>query len=173
MKRFFVMGAACALVCAATSAQAQRLDERLEKESQFSVRAGAFLPFEDVLTDVADVWFGAGADIEIPIHLFQNSVTVFSLDWFTHNSGSRDNIFPAMVSQRWYSGPLGQRTYFQVGIGAAFVDFVPSDTLFAARGGIGMEINDMAFVEANFYWTEEDDNGITASGIAAFVGVRF
>lgn len=170
MKRLLIAaGLAAAL---AIPAAAQTTGELLER-GQFSFRVGAFIPVEEALRTPADVWFSLGLDFEIDRGLIPGATTVFSVDWFTFNGGANSNIFPIIVSQRWYGAGVEQRTYFHVGIGAAITDFMVSDTVFATRGGVGMEFNDRFFGEANFTWTDEPSGGTNSSGFAVYGGIRF
>ncbi len=145
----------------------------LEYKTGFALRLGVFGPIEDDLSDLSDVWFALGFDVENPRGFLPNAATVLSGDWFSYSGGRDTNIIPVLLNQRWYSGIWGQRTYYQVGIGVGFLDFRPSDTVFAARVGFGYEFSDNLFGEVNFYWTDEHNNGVSGSGLTAFVGVRF
>ncbi|RMG26104.1 MAG: hypothetical protein D6724_02590 [Armatimonadetes bacterium] len=169
MNRIAVLIAAFVAVPTACFAQADWTDVPL----QFSLRAGAFAPTENDLQDLDNVWFAAGADVELMKGFLTNADTVISLDWFSRNGGSDSNVFPLMFSQRWYQGSWPNRTYFHVGIGPVFTDFRPADVVFGARGGFGFEASDRLFFEANFYWSDEVTQGFNVIGGAGFVGVRF
>jgi hypothetical protein len=169
MNRIALLVAAFAAVPTACFAQADWKDVPL----QFALRAGAFAPTERELRDLDNVWFAAGADVEMMKGLFPNATTVISLDWMSRNGGSDSNVFPLTVSQRWYQGNWPTRTYFHLGIGPTFTDFRPSDVVFGARGGFGFEVSDRLFFEANFYWSDEVVQGFNVIGGAGFVGVRF
>lgn len=170
MKHFLTLGAGCALLgIGSLPAQAQFDMSKVT----MGIRAGAFFPFDDSMRDLSDIWFTLGIEGEFSAALIPNATTVVSVDWMSYNSGARDNVFPIIVSQRWYTGELGRRTYFQVGIGAAVTDFGPADFLFAARGGVGMEFTEQYFVEANLFWTEKDKADNRVFGVAGYVGIRF
>lgn len=170
MKRFLaICGATAVIAAAAIPASAQNA----LNEGQFSARIGLFLPFESALRNPADIWFAAGGDYELNRGLFPNAATVFSVDWYSQNGGARGNVFPLIISQRFYSQGVERRTYFQVGLGAAIIDQNNSDTVFALRGGVGMDFNDRFFWEANFLWTGDPSGGTSATGAAGFLGVRF
>ncbi|MCH8274400.1 MAG: hypothetical protein IH851_06400 [Armatimonadetes bacterium] len=173
MKRFLVIGALGAALTMSTTPGLAQQEFEFESRSRFSFRAGGYFPFETALSDLEDVWFALGADLEVPLTLVPNATTVFSVDWFSFNGGSGMNAFPVLINQRWYSGPWGQRTYVQVGAGGAFLDFGTSEFVVAARVGFGFEFNDLLFFEASFYWTDDHTGGGAATGAAGFIGARF
>ncbi|MCL6624178.1 MAG: hypothetical protein K6T17_06115, partial [Fimbriimonadales bacterium] len=70
------------------SASAQ-LSYDLEYKTEFALRLGAFGPIEDELSDLSDVWFALGFDVENPRGFLPNAATVLSGDWFSY-SGGRD-----------------------------------------------------------------------------------
>jgi hypothetical protein len=171
MKRFLVFAGFAASLSVGSVAHAQL--GGVFDTSTFSARAGIYLPADQGLRDFNTIWFAAGADLEIPKGLVSGASTVISVDWFTYNGGGRNNVFPVILSQRFYTNHSGQAAYFQVGIGAAFADFGQSDTVFAARGGVGIQMNERFFLEANAYWTERPALSAAATGVAVFGGVRF
>lgn len=169
MKRLLMaMAALCAL---SVSSTAQK--DWADVPMQFALRGGIFLPVEDELQDLDNVWFALGGDAEFDRGFVAGANTVLSLDWFSRNGGANANAFPLMVSQRWYTGRWPNRTYFQVGIGPVFTDFKPADIVFGARGGVGIELNDRFFAEANFYWSDDTKQDVGVIGAAGFLGVRF
>ncbi len=172
MKRFLLGGSvAAAITFGALPAQAD-LDDRLS-EAQITFRVGGYIPFEKALRDKATVWINVGGDLEMNFSLFKEGMTVLSLDWMTNTGGKRNNIFPVMLSQRYYSGHFGQRTYFHVGLGVAFVDLVPSDAVFGLKAGIGMEWTENTIAEANLFWMDETKGGAKAMGVTVSAGIRF
>lgn len=178
MKRFLTLCACAGILVAATpgfsTTSTKRPDDTFTL-AVFSGRAGIYLPFDESLTDLDNSWFSAGIDVEFPTGLMHGARTVVSLDWITHNSGSRDNAFPITLNQRWYTATngSGQRTYFQIGLGLAVVDFTPSDTLFVGRAGFGWEWNDNLFFEANIIVSGDDSNNNNITGVGGFLGIRF
>lgn len=169
MKRLLTALAAFCALAVSSAAQTNWADVPM----QFALRAGAFLPVEDELQDLDEVWFSLGVDAEFDRGLTPGATTLLSLDWFSRNGGANANAFPLTLSQRWYTGVWPKRTYFQVGIGPVFTDFQPADTVFGARGGIGMEFNDRFFAEANFYWSDDTTQNFGVIGAAGFFGIRF
>lgn len=169
MKRVLTVAAALGVFAVSSVAQGNLADVPM----QFALRGGIFLPIEDELQDLDNVWFALGADAEFERGLVTGANTVFSLDWFSRNGGANANAFPLMLSQRWYTGQWPKRTYFQVGIGPVFTDFKPADVVFGARGGVGVELNDRFFAEANFYWSDDTTQDFGVIGAAGFLGVRF
>ncbi|MFN8140023.1 MAG: hypothetical protein U0R49_09520 [Fimbriimonadales bacterium] len=173
MKRFFATGAIAAGVLAVSSGAYAQNSEDWAKSS-LSGRIGAFIPFEGDLRDLASIWFALGLDLEVPGRLVPNAQTVVSLDWNTHTGGQSANIVPITISQRFYSGDFGNRTWFQVGIGASVLDFSPSDLVFSAKAGIGFEFKENYFLAADIFWTDKHGSAdIAGSGIAGYIGIRF
>lgn len=171
MKRILTIAGIGATAALTLPVSAQTVDF---ENVNLSLRAGAFAPFDNDLKNLDDVWFQMGLDFEFEAALFRNATTVVSVDWLTRTSGARDNAFPMIVSQRWYSGDDdGPRFYWHVGIGATASDFRPADFLFTARAGVGMQVNSRIFFEANVMWSEEDKGQRAVTGVSGFVGVRF
>lgn len=171
MNRLLTAAAAIGAIAAAIPASAQ-FGSALDKGT-FSGRFGIFLPAEQNLRDLEDIWFSAGLDFELQQGIVKNAVTVLSIDWFTYNGGSQNQAFPITFNQRFYRGNGITRMYFQVGAGLAVLDFGVSDNVFCARGGIGMEFNERNFAEANFVWVDSSTAGSDASGITVHYGIRF
>jgi len=156
-----------------TPVSAQKHEE-MWNEAQTMLRVGAFIPLEDDLNDLQEVWLNIGGDIEfLAFHIIPKWSTVVSIDWFSHNFGEDNNAIPLMINQRIYSGELGMRRYIQFGIGPVFTDFKPSDTVFGVRAGVGMEFTDNLYAEAMFYWTDETKEGINVIGVTLCAGIRF
>lgn len=172
MKRLLTLGAIGSAFALALPAAAQSgLDF---ENTRLSLRAGGFVPIDEDTRDLDNFWFAAGVDFEFDASLVKGAVTVISVDWLTRVSGARDNAFPIVVSQRWYSSQdPGRRSYWHVGIGATASDFRPADILFTARAGIGLEMNERVFFEANIMWSDEDHGNRSVTGGTAFVGIRF
>jgi len=169
MKR--VLTALVALCALAVSSFAQT--NWADVPMQFALRGGIFLPVENALQDLDNVWFAFGADAEFDRGFVADASTVLSLDWFSRNGGANTNAFPLMVSQRWYTGQWPKRTYLQVGVGPVFTDFNPADVVVGARVGVGVEFNERFFAEANFYWSDDTTQNVGVIGAAGFFGVRF
>jgi hypothetical protein len=173
MKRIFAPGAfALALLAGGSAAYAQNSEDWAK--SRLSGRIGAFLPFENELRDLAKIWLTLGVDLEVPGRLFPQAQTVVSIDWATHNGGTNANIVPITLSQRWYSGEVGNRTYWQAGIGGAMLDFSPSDFVFSAKAALGVEFKENYFVEADIFFTDKHGStNVSGSGAAVYFGIRF
>lgn len=169
MKRIFTLIAATAAIFSTSVAQGDFDDVRFD----FTLRAGVFFPFDDNMSDLSDIWFAAGFDVEVDRGLIPGASTVISVDSMTHNWWSEHVTFPININQRWYSGDWPRRTYFQVGIGVAANDFQPADTVFGARAGVGMEWNETILFEADVFWSEEDTTDTSVLGVAGYVGWRF
>lgn len=173
MKRFLTTGAISAGVLALSSGAIAQTSEEWS-HSQLSGRIGASIPFENELRDLAKLWFALGVDLEVPGRLVPNAQTVVSLDWTSHSGGAHANIVPITVSQRFYTGLYGNRTWFQVGIGGTMLDFSPSDFVFSARAGVGFEFKANYFFEADVLWTDKHGStNVSGSGVAAYIGIRF
>ncbi len=177
MKRFLALGVCAGVMATATPAFAGNNTQSANDTfsmAMFSGRAGVFMPFDDSLSDLENIWFTLGFDMEFAVGVIRGAKTVVSVDWITHNGGARDNAFPITINQRWYQqGNAGNRSYFQLGIGASINDFTPSDTVFIGRAGLGWEFNESMFFEANLIFGQEDDAGANVTGVAGFIGMRF
>lgn len=175
MKRFFTILVSGAALAAAVPAFSQASE--VLQNGRYGLRLGAFLPFDEDLRDMANIWFGAGLDFEIEQGLFENATTVLSLDWFTQNGGTSGNIFPMIISQRWNTFSEKRRTYFQGGIGATILNFGTAtggtEVVFGARAGVGIEFNDRYYGEANFFWSDSKNGLPQGTGIGIYGGMHF
>ena len=161
-----------AIVTAAVGANAQTTYDL----GNFSIRGGVSFPLDSGTKDVTGNQIGLGLDYEIPKGLTPNSGTYFSIDWLGRNfSGNRGNIFPILINERFYMGEkleIGRRKYWFAGVGVAFIDVTKSGSAFAARGGVGTELNRNTFAEAQFLWST-GVNDAFATGVGVYLGWRF
>src|SRR5688572_2403391 len=110
MKRFLFAGAMAAAL--STAALAQYTEDKLEVTPyNIAVRGGAFLPLEDNLSDVADIFINIGLEYTFARQYLRGSDTYISIDWFGKGiSGDQGSVFPIAVNQRFYTN----RTWFGV-----------------------------------------------------------
>lgn len=152
--------------------------------SDFSLRAGIVFPFNSGMSDASTIWGGAGLDYFFPtqtLHFGKNSETFFSADWFWRGtSGTRGNVFPLAINQRWYSNVSGTnlsyygRTYFSVGIGAAIIDVNhASATELLGRASVGVEFNMHVFAEAVLTVSGQSRQDVSANAVGVYLGYRF
>lgn len=142
---------------------------------QFNVRGGIILPIDNSLRDLNNTWIGLGLDYRFEKSLLKDGETYLSIDWIGQSSsGSGFNVFPVMLNQRfWGEGAPGARTYSFLGLGVVFFDSGPSTNVYAVRGGLGKELNEMVFVEGSITLSEKDGGGRVANNVGLYVGYRF
>ena len=164
--------------CAASMSLAQTT---IETPSNISVRLGWAYPLDSDTRAITGNLLGVGFDYFLNRTLIPgaNGETYISADWLGRSaSGSKGNMFPLMLNQRWYSAPSmvggadGNRTYYFVGAGAYVMDVTNTKTVFGARVGLGMELGEKLFAEANLSYTEAA-NFRRGSNIAIYIGYRF
>jgi hypothetical protein len=171
MKRLLVV-AALATVAAFASAQ----NSAIGSPVNLSFRAGIVFPLDDVTRDLFDNMVGIGAEYYLDRSLLEGGETTFSFDWIGRGlNGDKGNIFPIMLNQRWYvAGDFesANRRYYYLGLGVAVIDVVHTNTVAAARVGIGQEFGPHVFGEATFVYSDSS-SGARATSIGAYVGYRF
>ncbi len=143
--------------------------------NQFNIRGGIILPIDNSLRDLNNAWIGVGLDYRFEKSLLKLGETYLSIDWIGQSSSGTDfNVFPVMLNQRfWGEGTPGARTYTFLGLGVVFFDAGPADSVYAVRGGVGKELNNMVFVEGALTLSGKDDNGRVANNLGFYVGYRF
>jgi hypothetical protein len=172
MKRYLCVAAALA---ASSLSMAQ-----LETPTNLGVRLGFAYPIDASTRDMIPNFLGAGLDIYLTKSLLpgKNTESSLSLDWFGKSgSGTKGNMFPLLVNQRWYFGDMSAvagdgRNYYFGGLGVAIMDITTTKTVFAARVGLGREFNANIFGEATLYYTEPAEK-LRGSSLGFHIGYRF
>lgn len=149
-----------------------------EEPTNIAFRLGYVYPIDANLRDAAPNYIGVGIDF-FPTgwSLLKEGQTVVSFDWLGKSgSGAQGNVFPIMLNQRIYGDPPGVatfgRTYFQFGLGVAIIDVNSTDTVLAARVGMGKEFGEKIFGEVNFIYSEAG-GGARATSLGFYVGYKF
>ena len=145
--------------------------------TNLALRIGVGYPIDNTTRDLVKNFIGVGFDYFFERSLMEGGETSLSVDWLGKSgSGSKGNIFPIMLNQRWYNpnamGEDAKRSYFFLGAGVAVVDIVSTKTVLAARGGYGMEFGEHLFGELNLT-ISDDANGARANSAAIYIGYRF
>lgn len=148
-----------------------------EEPENVAFRLGYVYPIDADLRDAASSYIGVGIDFfPTGFNLFDEGQTYVSFDWLGKSgSGAKGNVFPIMLNQRYYSDsgmPGAGRTYWQFGLGVAVIDVNSTDTVLAARAGIGKEFGENLFGEANFLYSESGA-GVRATSLGFYIGYRF
>jgi hypothetical protein len=143
--------------------------------SNMAVRGGIFLAIDDNLRDVNDSMVAFGVDFIVQAQYLKNSTTYLSVDWLGKDlSGADVNIFPICINQKFNLGvSQGYKTYGFVGVGATIYDIDSSDTVFGARGGLGVELGPNIFAEGTLYWSDKTAGDITNLGTGIYLGYRW
>ena len=168
-----------AMVCAAAMSSAQL---NWETPSNIAARGGVVYPFdESTRNGMGDLPLGFGVEIYLDRPFFDGAGEAsITLDWFARGlNGDKGNIFPICLNQRFYSTdpavtPIGERSYYFVGVGMAFIDVLGGSTeeSFAGRIGAGKELGLHTYMEAVFTVTEDTSSGNgTSAGV--YLGYRF
>jgi hypothetical protein len=170
MKRLFVLAAF------ATSALASA-QGGFGTPVNLAFRLGFVYPLDEFTRDATGNLIGVGADYFLDRSLLQGAgESTISFDWMGRGmNGAKGNMFPIMINQRWYrSGDYqsANRRYYFLGAGIAIIDVVNTNTVFAARAGVGMELGEHIFGEATFVWSDASA-GARATSLGAYIGYRF
>lgn len=159
----------------ATGAFAQTSTTINAEPSNLCIRGGAFFPIEDNLRDVEDIMFGLGFDVIFDQQYLKGSTTYLSVDWIGRTlKGDKGNIFPICLNQKFpLAASRGLGSYAFVGAGVSIVDINRSDSAFALRGGLGIDLGASIFAEGTFYWSDDMKNNPRATGIGVYLGYRW
>lgn len=159
----------------ATGAFAQTSTTINAEPSNLCVRGGAFFSIEDELRDVEETMFGVGIDVIFDQQFLKGSTTYLSVDWIGRTlKGDKGNIFPICLNQKFpLASNKGIGTYAFVGAGVSFVDIYKSDSAFALRGGLGVDLGASIFAEGTFYWSDDVKGNPRATGIGVYLGYRW
>lgn len=143
----------------------------------FSFRGGIVLPIDSNFRSMSTSFFGVGVDYALGTSLFRGSETYISVDWFGRTiRGNRDSVFPINLNQRFSLNKTeeGMNLYGFVGLGAVVFNLGNSDTRLGGRVGLGTNLNENAFAEAAFYFSDKVKASSTkVTSLAFFLGYRF
>jgi hypothetical protein len=163
-------------MCAVASAQAPSTDLGAAAQG-FGFRLGAFFPADNKLRDAGTTWTDFGVDYDLQSSLIKNGTTYLSVDWASKGFFGANHFLAATINQRFYGGSKkyagGGAPYFFLGIGGTWADFKGSTgSTWLARGGVGTELNNGWFLEAQGVVSPKVNNA-TLSGVGVSVGYRF
>lgn len=156
------------------------LAQSIDTPTNIALRVGYAYPLDNQTRDLVKGFLGAGVDIFLTKSLLpgERTETAISLDWLgKSSSGSKGNVFPLLVTQRWYTDSAANaiglgRYYYLGGVGVAVVDVTSTKTVLALKAGLGFEINNNIFAEASFLYTEKANNA-RGTNLGFHLGYRF
>ena len=141
-----------------------------------SFRAGFVYSIDNVTRNVTGNLIGFGAEFYLERSLIPGGETTISLDWMGKGlNGDKGNMFPFMLNQRWYTGgdyESANRTYYYIGVGVAIIDIFNTNTVAAARLGVGIEFGEHLFSEITLVYSDSSA-GARASSFGVYLGYRF
>ncbi len=144
-----------------------------------SIKGSLYLPIDDPLRDL-DNWFAGGSlEYLFPTQLIRGSETFLEIGAYVHTTASSNiTIIPLTINQRFWGAPGSSifggmgRSYFYAGLGVTW--FAPRGSAeLTARLGVGTELGQRTFLDASFFFSEEDPRGIRNTGVTFSVGYRF
>lgn len=143
----------------------------------FSVRGGIAFPIDDNYSNQASSLLALGVEYTFGKSLLPNGETYFSLDYLAKDVrtiGGDGTVTPIAINQRFFLQRRadGNRTYAFVGLGASFVNYGQSNTVFSGRGGVGLELGPRIFTEATLF-LGDNANGLRPDALAIYLGYRF
>lgn len=140
-----------------------------------TLRLGGVYPLERATRKITANMIGVGLDFPVR-SLVTKADAYVSVDWYGKSaSGAKGNMFPVMYNHRLYMNPseaVGNRSFFNVGVGFVQIDVTKAKTTYGARFGLGKELGQNLSVEGVLLWSS-DANGAKANSLAAFLGYRF
>ena len=140
-------------------------------------RLGFGYPIDDVTRAQVGNMIGFGGDYFFEKSLLGNTETYLSIDWLGKSlSGAKGNMFPLALNLRWYIGGdyySANRTYFHLGAGVAIIDIFGTDSVAMVRSGIGVELGEHIFMEANFVYSDQGQGGVRATSGGLYLGYRY
>lgn len=166
------------IVLAALGSAAFGSAQTVGTPTNLAFRLGYAYPIDNETRDLVRNFIGVGADYFFTRSLLSGGETTISFDWLGKSgSGSKGNIFPICINQRWYGNngmdmEAGHRSYFQLGAGVAIVDVTSTKTVLAGRAGYGVEFGEHIFGELNLVFSD-DAHGARATSVGAYLGYRF
>lgn len=141
-----------------------------------SFRAGFVYSIDNFTRNITGNLIGFGTEFYLDRSLVSGGETTLSLDWMGKGlNGDKGNMFPIMLNQRWYvSGNYenANRTYYYIGAGVAVIDIISTNTVAAARFGIGSEFGEHIFGELTLVYSDSS-SGARASSVGVYLGYRF
>ncbi len=148
-----------------------------EAPTNVGVRIGWVYPIDANLRDVAPNYIGAGVDYYPNFQLLKgNGESYISFDWIGKSgSGAKGNLFPILINHKFYAAdanPNEPRSYFTLGAGVAIIDVNSTNTVLAIRGGVGRELSQNLFAEANLLYTDASA-GVHGTSLGFYLGYRF
>jgi hypothetical protein len=171
MRRLAILGV-CVAAVAVLSVQSGA-----QFQPTVTVRAGAWLPVDSTVRDVATIWSAFGIDYHLQTEFFASSNTAISVDYLTHSLGATPgNVFPITLNQYIYQEYGYERMFVALGAGAFVADVGgPSKTVFGLKATFGVELTEDWQFEVSYFWSDVYDNVNDArvNGPAAYVGYRF
>ncbi len=174
--------AAAALVCGATTARAQDVEQKVVKP--YAVKLGTFIPTDGHMkAQASNTWWYVGADYfpDFRYKLMKARVGIGADFRFRDTAGF--SIFSDSVTIKFLwdlTGPESKtRVYAGLGAGAYIINTpaISSTIQPGIKVILGADLTDRIFVEGNFDWVSgySDNNGVglNANGVSAAIGVRF
>ena len=141
-----------------------------------SFRAGFVYSLDNFTRNITGNLIGVGVEFYLDRSLMAGGETTISLDWMGKGmNGDQGNMFPIMINQRWYTGgdyESANRTYYYIGAGVAIIDIISTNTVPAARFGVGSEFGEHIFAEFTPVY-RDSSSGARASSVGLYLGYRF
>jgi hypothetical protein len=176
MRKLILAGALAGALSGVASAQFG-VDQLEVHPTDFSFRAGLFLPFDERLQDISGTFVNLGMEYVVSRQWVRGSESYLAVDWFSRSfRGDRGNVIPVSINQRFYQGlnEFGHRRgYYFLGLGAFFIDTESSQAVLGLRGGVGTHLSQSVFVEATAYVSDRTRENVRMTGIALNLGYRF
>ncbi|MBI1331567.1 MAG: hypothetical protein GC165_01665 [Armatimonadetes bacterium] len=142
-----------------------------------SLRLGLAFPLDNTLSGINDNFTSVALEFANPSSLAKGTDNYLAIDYFSKSFGTfgKGSVIPITYNMRIYQNKDAVRqTYAFFGLGIAINDLTgPTDTVFAARGGFGMNVSDHTFVEAAGTFTPSSNSNGSFNTIGFYVGYRF
>jgi hypothetical protein len=141
----------------------------------FSIRLGVVFPIDNSYSNISDSFAGAGLEYAFEKSFVAGGESYLSLDYQGKDFGkTKGTVMPLCLNQKWFTGDqqLGLRSYYFLGVGAAFVDYNGSEAAACARLGVGKEFNQNLFGEISLLISDQAA-AVRPNSINLYVGWHF
>lgn len=175
MRNITIAGSALSLLAISAVASAQTSTSLPDvNPTNVSLRAGGVFALNGPLRNQQKLWFGLGAEYQLPRGLMANSPTYFSADVIAQSgAGGHGTFFPVCLNQRFYLDQNDtHKPYFFLGAGVVVMNVTSTNTTAVLRTGLGYEFSSNVFAESSFLVSGQVD-GFQATSVGFYLGYRF
>ena len=181
MKKILILGAALAATSVTAFADTHTIHTKIQADSlvptNVTMRLGAFIPGDTTMKDSSATWYTLSLEYIPGNQFISGSETYLMMEYFGKSTSGKGWALPITVNQRVIvngaNSESHQKTYAFIGVGAAFMDIVDSNTVLMFRGGLGLELGQKIVAEIAGYMSGKDRNDVRLNGLGFSLGYKF